>query len=45
LKFNEREFAPPPINPSTKETLIEYFKPYNEQLSELLDRDLSHWNS
>lgn len=45
LKLNEREFIPPPINPSTRENLIEYFKPFNAQLSDLLGRDLSHWSS
>jgi hypothetical protein len=33
-----------PMKPETKEKLIEYFRPYNDQLSTLLQRDLSHWN-
>ncbi|MBC8421746.1 hypothetical protein H8D99_01280, partial [bacterium] len=33
-----------PMNQATKEKLIEHFKPFNERLSELLERDLSHWN-
>jgi hypothetical protein len=37
--------VPPPLNPETRERQIAYFKPFNEQLAELLDRDLSSWNS
>ena len=33
-----------PMNPETKEKLIEYFRPYNDRLSALLQCDLSHWN-
>jgi hypothetical protein len=32
------------MNPETKEKLIEYFRPYNNRLSTLLQCDLSHWN-
>jgi len=35
---------PPPLNPQTRERQMAYFKPFNEQLAELLDRDLSSWN-
>jgi hypothetical protein len=31
-------------NPETKEKLVQYFLPYNERLSVILNRDLSHWN-
>ena len=37
--------TPPPLNPETREQQMTYFKPFNEQLSELLDRDLSSWDS
>ena len=37
--------TPPPLNPETRERQIAYFKPFNEQLSELLGRDLSSWDS
>ncbi len=33
-----------PMNPETKEKLIQHYKPLNERLSVLLQRDLSHWN-
>ncbi len=33
-----------PMNQATKEKLIEHYKPFNDRLSELLQRDLSHWN-
>ena len=38
------ESVPPPISPETRERQMTYFKPFNEQLAELLDRDLSSWN-
>ncbi|MDP7005841.1 MAG: sulfotransferase [Phycisphaerales bacterium] len=31
-------------NPKTREKLVQHFLPYNNRLSEILDRDLSHWN-
>ena len=34
----------PPLNPETRERQMAYFKPFNEQLAELLNRDLSAWN-
>ena len=36
--------VPPPLNPETRERQMAYFKPFNDQLAELLDRDLSSWN-
>lgn len=44
LRVNEREFTPPPLDPETRARLVEYFEPYNRELSELLERDLSPWN-
>jgi hypothetical protein len=43
IKMNEKEFSPPPINPATRMQLYKYFKPFNQQLEEVLGRDLSHW--
>ena len=40
----DRESVPPLLNPETRERQIAYFKPFNEQLAELLNRDLSCWN-
>ena len=31
--------------PATRRELVEYFKPYNDRLAELLGRNLDHWNS
>ena len=42
--LNKKEFSPPPMNPETRARLIEYFKPYNKEVSKLIKRDLSHWN-
>ena len=36
--------AIPPLNPETRERQMAYFKPFNDQLAELLSRDLSRWN-
>ncbi|RKU31351.1 hypothetical protein C6497_02335 [Candidatus Poribacteria bacterium] len=43
LNLNNKPFTAPPINPDTYEQLRRYFQPYNNQLSILLERDLSHW--
>ena len=40
---NDVNSTPPPLNPETQERQITYFKPFNEQLAELLNRDLSTW--
>jgi hypothetical protein len=32
------------LNPDTRAKLVEYFRPYNNRLSELLGRNLDHWN-
>jgi len=40
-KFNEGEYKP--IDSTTKEKLINYFKPYNEQLYNLLGKNF-HWD-
>ena len=45
LELNEKPFTPPPLNPQTREELTHYFKPYNEQLAELLGQDLTHWQT
>jgi len=42
-KTIEREFLPPKMDPETRRKLLDYFCPYNEELSGLLDRDLSSW--
>lgn len=41
--LNEATFQPPPMQQGTREELLRYFRPYNEQLAEYLGRDLSHW--
>ena len=48
LDWNEKpqknkNWTPPPLNPDTREQQMAYFKPFNVQLAELLDRDLSAW--
>lgn len=41
---NEAPFRPPPMSPQTRERLVEYFRPHNERLARMLDRDLSSWH-
>ncbi|MBL0050757.1 MAG: oligosaccharide flippase family protein [Bacteroidetes bacterium] len=43
-KINSTKFEPPPLNSFTRQKLIDYFKPHNEKLGKLLNRDLSHWD-
>jgi hypothetical protein len=42
--INKKGFIPPPMNPETHAMLVDYFRPFNEKLSELTGRDLSHWD-
>lgn len=42
--INEKPFLPPPMKPETKKELLAYFDPYNRQLADLLQRDLSSWD-
>lgn len=42
--LNEKDFTPPPINEITRLKLVSHFKPLNEKLAVLINRDLSHWN-
>ena len=44
LRFNETKFILPPMKPETRVQLVNYFRPFNDQLSDLLGRDVSHWN-
>ncbi len=44
LRMNEKPFTPPPMPDETRHRLIEYFKPHNQALSELIGRDLSAWS-
>jgi len=34
----------PPMDPDLRQTLVEFYRPWNNQLGEYLGRDLSHWN-
>lgn len=43
-EVNETTFRPPPMSAATRRELIEHFRPHNERLERLLDRDLSAWN-
>lgn len=45
LDLNDKPFTPPPLNPNTQNELYNYFKPYNEKLSELIGQDLTHWQN
>ncbi len=45
LNWNDKPFTPPPMDAQTREELVAYFKPFNQQLEELLDRELTHWHT
>lgn len=44
LRKNERNFSPQPLDSETRTKLVDYFKPFNDELSELIGRDLSSWS-
>lgn len=43
FKFNRDVEKVPPMNPDTRDYLIEYFRPHNRALGEALGWDLSNW--
>ena len=43
-KKNIRRFDPPPMDKKLREHLLLYFKPHNDKLSDMIGRDLNHWN-
>jgi hypothetical protein len=44
LRLNDRKFRPPPMVEETRRRLIDYFKPHNIRLSEMLGRELPLWD-
>lgn len=44
IKMNAIKFQYPPMNPDTRKRLVEYFRPHNAHLEQMIDRDLGHWN-
>lgn len=43
--LNKDDKEPPTIDSRSREVLAQHFKPYNDRLSELLQRDLSLWDA
>jgi len=43
VRWNERPFQAPPIEPRTRAQLLERFRASNERVAEQLERDLGHW--
>jgi hypothetical protein len=39
-----KRFQYPPMDPATKQRLIQFFAPWNQELAGFLGRDLSHWS-
>ncbi len=39
-----RPFTPPPMDPAVRARLVEYYRPHNARLAELLGRDLPDWD-
>jgi hypothetical protein len=44
-RWNRVSFSQPPMRPETREALVRHFRPLNDELAELIGRDLSAWNS
>ena len=44
LRLNAAPFEPPPMRPDTRDGLLRFFAEENRRLSDLLERDLSHWD-
>ncbi len=45
LEINQKKVEIPAMNAATRIRLIEYFKPFNDQLGLLINQDLTHWKS
>lgn len=43
IKWNEEPFAPVPMAEETRKRLLDYYRPYNRELSELLGWDKNLW--
>jgi hypothetical protein len=43
--FNKTRYNHEAMDADTKNALVEYYKPFNQQLEELIGKDLSHWNN
>jgi len=43
-QMNKKTFAYPPMNPETRQKWVEYYRPLNQELSELLGVEFSHWD-
>lgn len=41
---NIKKEVPPPLNESLRMDLIRLYRPHNEKLGKMINRDLSHWN-
>lgn len=39
-----RPFVPPPMDPEVRARLVEYYRPHNARLAQLLGRELPHWD-
>lgn len=44
MRKNRKEFQYPEIPNDLKHRLIAYYKPHNENLQKLINRDIQHWN-
>jgi hypothetical protein len=40
----DRPFTPPPMDPGVRARLVEYYRPHNARLAEMLGRDLPDWD-
>lgn len=42
--MNEVSFNPPPMDPTIRKELVDYFRLHNIELEKILNRSLEHWN-
>lgn len=44
-RWNQKKVGLPQMQPETRARLLDFYRPYNHELSQLLGQDLTHWDS
>lgn len=44
IEWNQKQVELPEMQPETRAKLLDFFRPFNNELSQFLGRDLSHWD-
>lgn len=45
VSMNAKPFKYPPMKPETRLLLVNHYKPWNEKLSDMIKKPLTHWNN